>query len=279
MLVKKTLLILIAFLAAGFAPAQPPSPPAEASSSISFGVGWINSYPDAVKLSKAMKSPLLMVFTAEWCPPCRMMHDQTYPDPRIQALLKRIACLRVDVDANHELAMTWRVAGIPRLIVLNVAGQVLADHIGFMSADKLEPVLQDALARANDILPEAPESPAQPSPVREQRITAQLAAARGDGLTSAAVELFLLPKPEMREKGLEQLVRGGERVKPVLLGLLGDERLAVRALALDTLEKLGESNLGFDPWAGRKERTAALNRLLAARRARPAAPSRVKAPQ
>jgi thiol-disulfide isomerase/thioredoxin len=296
MILKKLLMILTVLLYAGGAlaqsPASSPAPspapspaaktllgrPAESQWNISFGVGWITSYEHALKLAQARKSPLLMFFTAEWCPPCRMMHAQTFPDPRIQTLLSRMACLRVDIDSNHELAMTWRVSGIPRIIILNVAGQVIGDHLGFQSAEQLEPLLQDALLHANEILPDAPKSPAQVTQAREQRINAQLAAAQSDGLTSAVIELFSLPKPEMREKGLEQLVRGGERTKQVLLRLLGDERLAIRVLALETLEKLGETKLGFDPWGPRKDRSEILARVLAARRARPEPATPVKAP-
>jgi len=75
----------------------------------------------------ASSTPVLVEFTADWCPPCKM----------IAPVLERIATeqtgrLRVvslDVDSNPETTRAYRVLGMPTMSLF-VGGQVVASVTG-----------------------------------------------------------------------------------------------------------------------------------------------------
>jgi thioredoxin 1 len=72
-------------------------------------------------------TPVLVDFTADWCPPCKM----------IKPVLERIAAeeagrmvvVSLDVDANPETARAYGVLGMPTL-ALFVGGELVATLVG-----------------------------------------------------------------------------------------------------------------------------------------------------
>lgn len=226
--------------------------------------GWIEAYNQGMKLAHARRLPVLIDFRADWCGPCRMMERDTFSDKEVGKLLAAFVCIRVDVDQNRDLAMAWRVAGIPRVVILNTSDQVIADRVGFMPPEEFAPVLKDALAHAGEKLAEAVVAPSISAEAGGPLIrpATELRAMSGDTLTSAVFEAVALPKPEDREKAVAELEQDAGRVRPVLMQLLGDPRLAVRIGALEALEKLGAAKLTYDPWATRAQRAQAWNYLM-----------------
>lgn len=71
--------------------------------------------------------PVLVDFTASWCPPCKAMK------PAIAAIEKaygsRLKVVEVDIDEHTYLADFFRVKGIPRLMVIQ-GGKIQADKVG-----------------------------------------------------------------------------------------------------------------------------------------------------
>lgn len=80
---------------------------------------------------------LLLDFTAAWCPPCRRMEAQTWPDAELRAWLAEHAlAIQVDLDAEPELARRFDVQAIPTVLFLR--GEAVLDrHTGFLDAPEL----------------------------------------------------------------------------------------------------------------------------------------------
>jgi thiol:disulfide interchange protein DsbD len=72
----------------------------------------------------ALRKPVLVLYTADWCPPCRLLKREVLSDPKIDAFLAR-EYVRVKIDLtnrrgpNNRLAAKAQVTGLPTMIVFN----------------------------------------------------------------------------------------------------------------------------------------------------------------
>jgi thioredoxin 1 len=88
--------------------------------------------------------PVLVEFTADWCPPCRMIA------PVLEQLSvdegDRMRVVALDVDANPETALACQVMGMPTL-ALFVNGEIVSRMLGARPRTailrELEPHLPD----------------------------------------------------------------------------------------------------------------------------------------
>lgn len=77
---------------------------------------------------------VLLKFGATWCGPCVSTDAEL---KKIEPTLgDDVEVLKVDVDANPDLASQFDVSSIPRLMLFR-GGEVVDDRVGGMSADQL----------------------------------------------------------------------------------------------------------------------------------------------
>jgi thioredoxin 1 len=86
--------------------------------------------------------PVLLEFTAVWCPPCRALA------PAVEAVAGkyagRILTGKADLDDNRALASRFDVRSIPTLLMLD-RGQVVGQVVGAVPRARIEGLVENAL--------------------------------------------------------------------------------------------------------------------------------------
>ena len=77
----------------------------------------------------------LVDFSATWCGPCQMLAPVV--DALAEELEGQVAVYNVDVDANSDLAMQYRVMSVPSLLLFK-DGQVAGQTVGYQSAYEIK---------------------------------------------------------------------------------------------------------------------------------------------
>ena len=77
--------------------------------------------------------PVLIVFWAEWCGPCRML------SPVIDGIAEErddVKFVKINVDECEELAAQFDVMSIPMLVVMD-KGEVKTTSVGYIPREKV----------------------------------------------------------------------------------------------------------------------------------------------
>ncbi|WP_314218923.1 thioredoxin family protein [Streptomyces zaehneri] len=86
--------------------------------------------------------PVLVEFTADWCPPCRQM------GPVLTALAaeegERLKVVQLDVDTNPETTHAYRVLSMPTFMVFR-AGEPVKSMVGARPKRRLLAELDEVL--------------------------------------------------------------------------------------------------------------------------------------
>ncbi len=103
------------------------------------GIAWLTDFEKAKAESAATGKPILLDFSASWCPPCQVMKHEVWPDPLVgQAAGTDFIPVLVDIDIpeNKALAQKYGVSSIPRIILVDSEGKI-QKQAGYMTAPQL----------------------------------------------------------------------------------------------------------------------------------------------
>jgi len=110
-------------------------------------VNWRTDLDLALEEAAQADRPVLVDFTASWCPPCQVMKQEVWSDETIgQIANERFIPVLVDVDDQPMTAGRYGIQTIPTIMILDSDGQ-LHQRGDFMSRREMKRFLEDALER------------------------------------------------------------------------------------------------------------------------------------
>ena len=111
---------------------------------------FVHSYKDALSAAKSSGKPVILVFSAVWCPPCQAMKKSVYPSDEVKAYHDKFVWAYLDVDesSNEAAAKQFKVEGIPHIQFLSADGKTLGNQIGGTSSKEFAGTLAGVLKKA-----------------------------------------------------------------------------------------------------------------------------------
>jgi thioredoxin-related protein len=108
------------------------------------------NYQEALATAKKEGKPVVLVFSAAWCPPCQAMKKTVYPSAEVKPLQDKFvwAYLDVDEEANAKAAEQYKVQGIPHVQFLDKEGKTLISQVGGVSAAEFAGILTKVADKA-----------------------------------------------------------------------------------------------------------------------------------
>jgi thioredoxin-like negative regulator of GroEL len=216
-------------------------------------IPWITDYTAALEQAKTESKPVLVDFTAAWCTWCKRLDDDVYADASAVNALKDFVCVKVDVDQHPNVALAYNVQTMPRMVVLNVYGEIIGDVTGYQPLGSFLEFLaglKEDLSRKTGGTA-TPAVSAAAGPVQPQK-----PAIAPETPTDEILVLLGDRDPAVRGAALRVINDKPER-RQLLVAALASEALGTRIAAYEALHA-ESGDMPFDPWANKSERESAL---------------------
>lgn len=198
----------------------------------------------ASEAASADQSLVLLVFSATWCGPCKMLKSQTLESQDFLDRAGEVQVVDLDVDRETDAARTFGVSAIPALFLLTGDGKIVAHQVGFMSVLDLIGWIEKGRERV--------KAGEWEGTVPGTKFDEFVKKAAGDGLGTNDLERLVAmlgdADPGDRTTGAQLVLARREEAVPALIAAVGDTYLGTRISASDLLQQLAPDAPVPDPW-------------------------------
>jgi thioredoxin-related protein len=109
-----------------------------------------SSFRAVTSAAKKSGKPMVVVFSASWCPPCQAMKKEVYPSKEVAEFHDKFEWAYLDVDQsdNEKASKDFGVNGIPHVVFLDKDGKEVDKQVGGVSPAEFATMLRSTLAKA-----------------------------------------------------------------------------------------------------------------------------------
>lgn len=243
-----------------------------------------DDFNKALLEARKKNQPLLVDFSARWCPGCLRLEKEMFPTKEFKALTKDFVKVKIDTDRfeNGVVSEKYGVRAIPTLLVINAEQEEIDRVVDFQPIEVLEPFFKEISANPTTLKELTTKAESGDQKIVLQLGKRLLAAGRAeaslnylgkiqpappeliDAQIQAATQRAMSDKNE--DKQLEKLLRQAIKSEPESVRSLGwrgdlmvrtkdakeklkikDEGLAVAEALLASPEKLKAAMIGVTP--------------------------------
>lgn len=98
--------------------------------------------------AQANRQPVVFMFDANWCPPCRVMEQTTFRDPKVLGAAEHFVLLEADLSGagpiTDGLRRRFDIKGTPTFMFFDSHGQLVAKVLGGMDPNRFVTELEQA---------------------------------------------------------------------------------------------------------------------------------------
>jgi thiol-disulfide isomerase/thioredoxin len=197
-----------------------------------------DSVEDGLVASEELDRPVVVLFTASWCGPCKELtsalterFEAELLKPSANSLFRSWVIVKVDVDERKDLADRFEIRGVPAMRVLDLNEKVLAKSEGYDSYASFAEWLDNCKRTSTPRVQRSLQNSTDLSEVK-----AELVVLLGDR------------NVEIRERAMHRLSSDRKLTQRNILEVMQGGSLAQRLCSLEILRKWGVDVSGFDPW-------------------------------
>jgi len=110
---------------------EPPAESEEISLAEATSAKWFTDLNEAKKVAKASGKKIFVDFMATWCGPCKLLEKNVFTTDKFKKLGKKMVFLRIDVDAQQNIASAYKIEAMPTQMLLNQDGSILSTTVGY----------------------------------------------------------------------------------------------------------------------------------------------------
>lgn len=105
-------------------------------------VDWRTDLSAALDTAGDDHKPVLINFSSRACVYCERMEAEVFPTEAVRAELAKFVPVKIDVNAQEELAARYNVVALPTYVITDASGANLATVSGFQGPREFSAFLQ-----------------------------------------------------------------------------------------------------------------------------------------
>ena len=114
---------------------------------------WYHDMDDGWYASEETGKPILVLYTADWCPPCQYMKKSVFTDGAVEEYMRdEFICVKIDLteqaSENQRIASEFDVRSIPTIHIFDQDGRQIDHLLGVLEAPEFLRWLERIRSRA-----------------------------------------------------------------------------------------------------------------------------------